>query len=126
MIVSISEKDIIDAAQKSSDAFVDLVAQKTLQAIGGQLTADTMPSLTADQITLLAYQILKQEVMEGGFTSISIQSDEDDFASSIIVTGAVVMFRICSLAIFTFCVVSLIMSQSPNKSLSKFSLTYLG
>lgn len=67
MIVSISEKDIIDAAQKGSDAFVDLVAQKTLQAIGGQLTADTMPSLTADQITLLAYQILKQEVMEGGF-----------------------------------------------------------
>lgn len=55
------------AAQEGSQAFVDLFAQRTLESIGGELTADTMSLLMADQITLLAYQIVKREVMEGGF-----------------------------------------------------------
>ena len=67
MNININEQDIIQAAQAGNDAFVDLFAQRTLDAVGGELTADTMPQLTADQITLLAYQTVKREVMEGGF-----------------------------------------------------------
>ncbi len=67
MEIEINESRIIEAAAKGMDAFVDLFANATLQAVGGQLTAETMPLLTADQITLLAYQIVRQEVMDGGF-----------------------------------------------------------
>ena len=66
-MVKIKEKDIIEAARKGSEAFVDLFAERILTDIGGELTADTMQQLTADQITLLAYQTIKGEVMEGGF-----------------------------------------------------------
>ena len=67
MKIKIQEKDIIDAAQTGNEAFVDLFAEHTLQTIGGELTAETMGQLSADQITLLAYVIVKREVMEGGF-----------------------------------------------------------
>ena len=67
MEISIHEKDIIEAARKGNEAFVDLFVQRLLAAVGGELTAETMGQLTADQITLLAYQTVKREVMEGGF-----------------------------------------------------------
>ena len=35
--------------------------------IGGELTAESMPLLTGEQHTLLAYQIFRDEVMDGGF-----------------------------------------------------------
>lgn len=38
--------------------------------IDGNLTAETMPKLNADEITLLAYQILRSELMEGGFVQL--------------------------------------------------------
>lgn len=38
--------------------------------IDGNLTAETMPMLNADEITLLAYQILRSELMEGGFVQL--------------------------------------------------------
>lgn len=40
------------------------------EKIGGELNARTMPSLTADQITLLAYKILRRELLEGGFVQL--------------------------------------------------------
>ena len=67
MDVSIAEKEIVEAAGKGCEAFVELFVEKTLQAIGGELTAETMAKLSADQITLLAYWTVRQEVMEGGF-----------------------------------------------------------
>ena len=38
-----------------------------LERIGGRLTEETMDMLTAEEHTLLAYRILRDEVMEGGF-----------------------------------------------------------
>lgn len=49
------------------DDFVQLFYDRTMQAIGGQLTADTMNQLSPDQVTLIAYMILREEVMDGGF-----------------------------------------------------------
>jgi len=37
------------------------------EAIGGELTEDTMQELNADQLTLLAWDTLHEEVMDGGF-----------------------------------------------------------
>ena len=67
MEVIIKEKEIVSAAAEGMQAFVELFAKRTMEAIGGELTAETMSQLNADQITLLAYQILREEVMEGGF-----------------------------------------------------------
>ncbi len=67
MEIHVKESEIIQAARQGMDAFVELFANSTLQAIGGELNADTMPLLEPDQITLLAYQIVRREVMDGGF-----------------------------------------------------------
>ena len=52
-----------------SDAAAALqqTATNILDRVGGTLDANTMPLLTADQITLLAYSTLRAEVLEGGF-----------------------------------------------------------
>lgn len=67
MEVKIHEADIITAAKEGMDAFVALFRKAILDSIGGELNAETMPKLQPDQITLLAYEILREEVMDGGF-----------------------------------------------------------
>lgn len=67
MEVKIKDKDIREAAAQGAEAFVMLVARRTFDAIGGQLTAESMGRLTSDQITLLAYTTTREELMEGGF-----------------------------------------------------------
>lgn len=63
----VKEQDIISAAAQGMDAFIDLICDTTLNAIGGELNADTMADLNGEQITLLAYRMLRDEVMDGGF-----------------------------------------------------------
>ena len=70
MEIKIQESDIVKAAQEGMDAFVELFRQHILEAIGGELNAQTMPMLNADQITLLAYMTLRDEVMDGGFVQL--------------------------------------------------------
>ena len=67
MDIYIAEKDVIRAAQQGMDDFVMLFNDRIMDAIGGELTDASMPRLAADQITLLAYVILRNEVMDGGF-----------------------------------------------------------
>lgn len=55
------------ASAEGMDAFVDVFVRHTLALVGGELTAETMARLSADQITLLAYNILRDEVMSGGY-----------------------------------------------------------
>lgn len=70
MEIIIREKDVIEAAQKGMDAFVELFRDAILKAIGGELTAETMATLEPDQITLLAYMRVREEVMDGGFVQL--------------------------------------------------------
>lgn len=65
--VTIPEAEVVAAAQQGMDAFVELFRNKILEAVGGELNAETMPRLNAGQITLLAYMIVREEVMDGGF-----------------------------------------------------------
>lgn len=65
--VTIPEAEIVEAAKAGMDAFVEVFRKHILEAIGGELTAETMPRLNADQITLLAYMTVREEVMDGGF-----------------------------------------------------------
>ena len=52
------------------DAFLQVFVKATYDAIGDELTAETMQELNADQITLLAWNILHEEVMDGGFVQL--------------------------------------------------------
>ena len=70
MQVQIKETEIIQAAQQGMDAFVDVFYKHILESIGGELNAEGMQKLQADQITLMAYMIFREEVMDGGFVQL--------------------------------------------------------
>lgn len=67
MEVKIAEAKLQEAASKGVDAFLTLVHDAILEAIGGEVNAETLPLLNGEQTTLLAYFILREEVMDGGF-----------------------------------------------------------
>lgn len=65
--VQIPETAIIQAASEGMDAFIAVFVNAIKDSVGGELTAETMQQLNADQITLWGYAILHEEVMDGGF-----------------------------------------------------------
>ena len=66
-VVVVKDQDLRQAVDEGMDAFVACFVTAIREFIGGELTADTMSQLNADQITLLAWQTLHDEVMDGGF-----------------------------------------------------------
>ena len=68
--VIIEDSRLRAAASEGNDAFVRVFVDAINDAIGGRLDADTLPQLNADQVTLLAYDILHTEVMDGGFVQL--------------------------------------------------------
>ncbi len=68
--VKIQDKDLRAAAADGMDAFVGAFTNAIMDAVGGELTADAMAQLNSDQITLLAYATLHEEVMDGGFVQL--------------------------------------------------------
>lgn len=67
MLPTLPESRIIAAAGEDMDAFLHLISDTILEAIGGELNTQTMPELNGEQITLLAYRMLHDEVTDGGF-----------------------------------------------------------
>ena len=67
MVVNIPDTKLREAAGKGSDAFLKVVHDAIFDAIGGEVNAETLPLLNGEQTTLLAYFILREEVMDGGF-----------------------------------------------------------
>ena len=68
--VTIKDETLRQAAGEGMDAFVGAFVTAIKQAIGGELTAETMGELNADQVTLLAWDTLHEEVMDGGFVQL--------------------------------------------------------
>ena len=64
--VKINDAALQKAALEGMDEFVKVFIDATLEAIGGQLTAQNMAELNSDQITLLAWHFLHEEMMDGG------------------------------------------------------------
>lgn len=68
--VIVKDADLRRAADEGMDAFLKVFIDGIYAAVGGELTAETMAELNADQVTLLAYNILHEEVMDGGFVQL--------------------------------------------------------
>ena len=68
--VKVKDADLRRAAGEGMDAFLQVFIDATREAIGGELTAETMAELNSDQVTLLAWQTLHDEVMDGGFVQL--------------------------------------------------------
>lgn len=69
-IAKVKDSDLRNAASAGMDEFLKVFTDTIMDSIGGELTAETMAELNSDQITLLAYDILHSEVMDGGFVQL--------------------------------------------------------
>lgn len=69
-IAKVKDSDLRNAASAGMDEFLKVFTDAIMASVGGELTADTMAELNSDQITLLAYGILHNEVMDGGFVQL--------------------------------------------------------
>lgn len=65
--VSVKDEALRRAAGEGMDPFLQVFLDGIHEAIGGELSAENMSELNADQITLLAWEMLHGEVMDGGF-----------------------------------------------------------
>ena len=70
--VKINDAKLQQAAEAGMDEFVKAFVDAIREAIGGELTAETMAQLNSDQITLLAWDILHEEMMDGEWFSLYI------------------------------------------------------
>ena len=68
--VVVKDADLQQAVLEGMDAFLGVFVKAIYEAVDGELTAESMQELNADQITLLAWDILHQEVMDGGFVQL--------------------------------------------------------
>lgn len=68
--VIVKDAGLMLAAQQGMDEFLQVFVKGIYDAIDGQLTAENMAELNADQITLLAWNVLHEEVMDGGFVQL--------------------------------------------------------
>ncbi|MBP5360298.1 MAG: DMP19 family protein [Bacteroidaceae bacterium] len=59
-----------NANLNQGDPQLDQLAAPLWQRLGGELNAQTMARLSADETTLLAYSILREELLEGGFVQL--------------------------------------------------------
>ena len=65
-----SRKELEAAKNAGAGSLCELAAQKALESVGGKLDADSMPKLNSSQITVIAYTVLRRELLEGGFVQL--------------------------------------------------------
>ena len=68
--VIVKDADLQQAAMEGMDAFIGVFVKAIYDGIGGELTPETMQELNADQMTLLVWNTLHEEVMDGGFVQL--------------------------------------------------------
>ena len=66
-MIELREEDVIEAASKGMDEFLQLFTDAYIKVLSGELTADKMEELNGEQHTLLAYRYFVEQIMVGGF-----------------------------------------------------------
>lgn len=71
MTIKINDKDLAAAAGEGKDQFLGTIIHAFKQQVGEEeLNVQAMQQLSADQITLWGYMILRDELMDGGFVQL--------------------------------------------------------
>ncbi len=68
--VIVKDADLQQAAMEGMDAFIGVFTKAIHDAIGGDLTSENMGELNVEQLTLLAWELLHEELMDGGFVQL--------------------------------------------------------
>lgn len=68
--ITLNDAKLREAAAQDMDEFIRVFTDRYLEVLGGELNADNMQMLNGEQITLLAYVMLHDEVMDGGFVQL--------------------------------------------------------
>ena len=68
--IIVKDADLSKAAMDGMDAFLQVFIDALREAVGGEPTAESLQELNADQVTLLCWDTLHQEVMDGGFVQL--------------------------------------------------------
>ena len=63
-VVKISHESVQIAAQAGMDEFVNVFYDAIMDYSGGEVTAETMQGINADQMTLVVFKILHEEINE--------------------------------------------------------------
>ena len=71
--ITISDARLREAAGQGMDEFLQVFIDRYKEVIGGELNAENMGMLNGEQISLLAYSIFREEVMDGGFIQLILQ-----------------------------------------------------
>lgn len=66
-MIQVTDEALRRAAGEDMDAFLRVFTDAYRAALGGEPAAGNMDCLTAPQHTLLAYTVLRDELMDGGF-----------------------------------------------------------
>ena len=66
-MITLKDSQLRKAAHEGIDAFLGLIIEAIKEKSQHELNADTLSLLNGNQITLWAYDILRDEVMNGGF-----------------------------------------------------------
>jgi hypothetical protein len=67
MEIEIEDSKLKEAAKAGMDVFIKVFTSKYKEAMDNKFDASSMALLTGEQHTLLAYDILRDELLEGGF-----------------------------------------------------------
>ena len=67
---TLTDQQLSEAALQGPDQFLQLIIDAVREDIGGEVTPDNIQQLNADQMTLLCWDTLHQEVMDGGFVQL--------------------------------------------------------
>ena len=68
--IRVKDNELSQAALEGMDEFLAVIIRAIREAIGGEPTAETLQELNADQMTLLCWDTLHEEVMSGGFVQL--------------------------------------------------------
>ena len=65
--ITIQDEQLRQAAEKGIDEFIKVFTDSYMETLGGELNGETMHLLNGQQTSLLAYVMLRDEVLDGGF-----------------------------------------------------------
>ena len=65
--ITIQDEQLRQAAEKGIDEFIKVFTDSYMKTLGGELNGENMHLLNGQQISMLAYVMLRDEVLDGGF-----------------------------------------------------------